>query len=242
MDKAQARRRRRRESRAVAAAAAVLALAASCPAMAEERPPHLWPLRDVRVEYRMSAAGEVRRLVLSWLAERRLTRTETAEGYAVMDHRAGRGFLALPGERTVVEITLPAGTAGGLLRPPPEARFTRLGSARIAGLACTRWRVEEPGGARELCLTADGVALRAAGGRGSAAAVLEAERVDYAAQDPARFDRPAGFRSLTAASSPPGLGLPQGPAASEGPPPPDPAAGQTGLPLRGRALPPPGLP
>ena len=44
-----------------------------------------------------------------------------------------------------------------------DARLTRRGRATIAGLACTDYTVESRRGQGTVCLTDDGVALRAAG-------------------------------------------------------------------------------
>jgi hypothetical protein len=89
--------------------------------------------------------------------------------------------------------------------PPASARFTKAGNDTVAGLRCTLWRYEDGDKRGETCLTADGVMLRSSGGQGSRTGAVEATRVAYGPQDPARFQAPAGYRSM---QLPPGLTLP----------------------------------
>lgn len=191
----------------------LLALLAAHPAAAQERPV-VFPTRDAAITYRLpNEGGEMR---VSWLAARRLMRTELPGGlgFGVMDLASGSGFMAMTRERLVMD--LPRGQfEGRSLAPSERARFTREGQDRVANTACTVWRVEDQGESSRVCMTADGVALRAES-LGRPDSRLEALRVDYGPQDPARFERPRGYQSLP---------LPSG-------------AG--GLP-RGTALPPPGL-
>ncbi|MCX8134095.1 MAG: hypothetical protein N3D18_09045 [Roseococcus sp.] len=203
-------------------AALVLALPlAVVPVSAQERP-ILIPARDVAITYRLPGeAGEMR---VAWLAARRLMRTELAGGlgFSVMDPASGTGFMAMTRERLVMEIGRGQFQGRGLLTGE-GARFTREGEARIAHRPCTLWRVEQEGEASRVCLTEEGFMLRSeAVGRPESR--IEAVSLEVAAQDPARFDRPAGYQSLRLPPVPPTSG----------------AATGGGLP-RGTALPPPGL-
>lgn len=203
--------------------AALLTLAIALPATAQERP-LLVPSRDVTVAYRASGSGEGRapEMRLSWLVARGLLRVDLGGpggstggglGYLVTDTRGANGFLVMEANRMVMD--LPAGqnpAAGALLRE--SARYQREGTDRVAGLTCTTWRIELEGQTSRACITADGVMLRAAAGR-AGEGMLEAISVTPGPQDPARFERPAGYQSFQ----------PRGPGA---PPP------------RGTALPPPG--
>ena len=193
------------------------------PAAAQDRP-QLVPSRDVSVTYRAIGPGEDRRLEMrmSWLVARGLLRVDMGGGaFLVTDTRGAGGFMAMEAQRMVMD--LPAGAnpaARALLRE--GARYTREGTDRVAGFPCTSWRIEAEGETNRACITADGVMLRAAtaAGRGGEG-VLEAISVSQGPQDPARFERPAGFQSVQ----------PRGRAA--------PPAGGDALP-RGTALPPPG--
>jgi hypothetical protein len=202
---------------------AVLLILAS-PVAAQERP-QLVPSRDVSVAYRTSGgnqAGQPPEMRMSWLVARGLLRVDFGgQGYLVTDTRGAQGFVVMEAQRMVME--LPAGqnpAAGAMLRE--NARYTREGADRVAGLACTIWRIELEGQTSRACLTADGVMLRATGGNQPGEGTLEAISVTPGPQDPARFERPAGYGSVQPRGRPPQQG------ASEAPP-------------RGTALPPPGL-
>ncbi len=199
----------------------IAALAAAVPAAAQERPPALFPSRDVAVEYRAQAGGQAETLRTAWLAARERLRVEGRDGaWFVADRRSRGGFLVLPGGRGVVEFGAAAAGAppsGRVLQDFEGARFTRLAEERVAGMPCTLWRVEQPGGRRSVCLATDGLMLRVAE-EGPEPINLVAQSVQFGAQDPGRFERPA-LPGRTA---------------------PAPAAGGA-FPQRGTALPPPGL-
>ncbi len=194
---------------------ALLLLAA--PAFAQDRPPAIFPARDVAVEYRLQSDGQTHNMRMSWLSARNLVRIDMPQGFGVFDQRAGTGFMAMERERIVMDINANATPGGALMRVPENARFTREAQDRVAGQACTTWRVESQGQSSRSCITPDGVMLRTVTGN----TTIEAQRVEYAAQDAARFNRPAGFQSfqMPAGIAPPGGTFPQ----------------------RGTALPPPGL-
>jgi hypothetical protein len=192
---------------------------------AQDRPV-LFPQRDVTITYRLpDNAGEMQ---VSWLAARRLMRTDMpgGMGFGVMDLQTGTGFMAMPQQRLIMDI--PRGQfQGRTLAPSERARFAREGQDRIAGIPCTVWRVEDQGEATRVCMTADGISLRAEG-INRANSRVEATAVTYAVQDPARFQRPQGYQAFQMPAGIPGLGGTPG------------AASGGGLP-RGTALPPPGV-
>jgi hypothetical protein len=200
------------------------ALLAADPVMAQAQDrPVLFPQRDVTITYRLpDNAGEMQ---VAWLAARRLMRTEMpgGVGFGVMDLQAGTGFMAMPQQRLLMD--LPRGQfQGRTLAPSERARFTHEGQDRIANTPCTIWRVEDQGEATRVCMTADGISLRAEG-INRANSRIEATAFTYAAQDPARFRRPQGYQAFQMPAGLPGL-----PGAAPG----------GGMP-RGTALPPPGV-
>jgi hypothetical protein len=196
---------------------ALLLLVAS-PAVAQERP-LLVPTRDVAVTYLVTAGqGQGHELRMAWLVAERKLRVDAAgaPGWSVIDQRAKRMLVVMDQQRAVLEV--PANTGPGGLsvptEPPASARFTRGGSATVAGLRCTVWRYEDGDKQGETCLTADGVMLRSSGGQrggqgsgqgGGRTGAVEATKVAYGPQDPARFQAPPGYRSM---QLPPGLTLP----------------------------------
>jgi hypothetical protein len=192
--------------------AALLLGLASLPAAAQERPA-LIPMRDVGVTYRVTAgqaAGQ--ELRMAWLlAERKLRVDMPGGGWSVVDQRSQRVLMVLDQPRLVLELPAQAGPGGFALptEPPASARFTRAGQETIAGQPCTLWRYEDGPNRGETCLTADGVMLRSRGGQGERANAVEAIALAYGPQDPARFQPPAGYRSLQAPTgSPPPMARP----------------------------------
>ena len=67
----------------------------------------------------------------------------------------------------------------------------RIDDQRVAGVPCTRWRTRDDSGVPSVvCLTADGVTLRA---QRDGRILIEAVRISYAAQDASLFEAPPGI-------------------------------------------------
>jgi hypothetical protein len=183
---------------------------AALPTAAQERPPFP-PARDVAVTYRVEGGTDQSASArLAWSAALRMLRADALAGapaslggvplppgaWAVMDLRAGRAFAVESRTGLVLDLPQLAAKAREGERALAGIRARRLGVDRITGLACTVWRLEpppgSPGGRRpaRVCLTADGVPLRAQEEGRTARA--EATAVAYGAQDPALFRRPEG--------------------------------------------------
>lgn len=176
--------------------AAFAALAAG-PALAADRPPII-PLRDVDVTYAVTqpaASGPALSQRMRWSVASGLLRVDPPSPglYMIVDYAGKRMSVVKPADRAVLEVSsaapgLPGAAAGS---------YTIRDAAVVAGLACTNWLTADAGGQDTvLCLTADGVMLRASQ-RGQT--LLEATSVDYAPQDPSAFRPPAGFRHVTGA-------------------------------------------
>jgi hypothetical protein len=191
-------------------AAAILLGAA--PALARDRPP-LTPTRDVAVTYRVTGPAAQQGappVVVAWNAAAQLMRSEVpGMGWMVMDLRQGRGFMVMEQMRAIMDI--PAGQMGQLPGHSPSATFRREGTATVAGLPCTLWRVQDGNSQGRSCITADGVMLRAEGSHQGQSGGMEATQVSFAPQDAARFQRPQGFQALQGMPGmPPGAGRPPG--------------------------------
>lgn len=183
----------------------LLVLAAAIPgtAAAQERPV-VQPTRDVTVTYKLEGAaasvlpggvdGPVR---MSWDAARQRLRADSdgRQQVAIVDLRqhtavlvdnAMHAVLALPArERDLQPLTLDGAT------------LTRRGNATVAGLACVNWDVQASRGNGTVCLTPDGVPLRAAGTVNGKRGGFTATRVTYGTVDPALFTVPPGYFSLS---------------------------------------------
>ena len=174
---------------------AITAFAFSLPALAQEAP-RLFPSRDVAVTYRVSGAGPMQEVTMAWAAAPRLMRVELpGMGYTIADFAGQKGFMVMQMPQPMV-MDIPMAQAAGHVRALEAARFTRLGTDRVAGVACTNWRHEGPQGSGTGCFTDDGVLLRSQGAAQGIQGGLEALNVSYGAQDMARFQRPAGVPSM----------------------------------------------
>ena len=184
---------------------AMLLLAA--PAVAQDRP-QLTPTRDVAVTYRQTGAPQgAPPILIAWNAASGLMRSEMAGmGWAVMDMRAGRGFVVVEQMRAVMDV--PAGQLAQLPGHSPKASFRREGTATVAGLPCTIWFVQDGSSQGRSCITAEGVMLRAEGTHQGQSGGMEATQVSFAPQDPARFQRPQGYQPLQGMPGMPMQGLP----------------------------------
>lgn len=175
--------------------AAVMAIALSLPAQAQEAP-RLFPSRDVAVTYRVTSGGPLQEIAIAWAAAARLMRIELpGMGYTIADFAGQKGFMVMQIPQPMV-MDIPMAQAAGHVRALEAARFTRLGTDRVAGIACTNWRHEGPQGSGTGCFTDDGVMLRSQGAAQGMQGGLEALNVTYGAQDVARFQRPAGAPSM----------------------------------------------
>ncbi|MDB5373718.1 MAG: hypothetical protein JWP04_2360 [Belnapia sp.] len=194
---------------------------AAAPALAQDRPP-LIPTRDVSIAYRTTAAppgvpsGATMRM--SWLVAEQKLRVDMpgGVGWSLVDQRSQKMVMVMERQRMIMDLPIEGGP-GGLSIPsqaPDSARFTRAGTATIAGLACTLWRYEDTAGRGEACVTADGVILRSSGTHGGQTGTLEATEVAYGAQDPARFRIPSGYQSMQI----PGMATPSAPPGAARPP------------------------
>ena len=183
----------------------LIGVAATAPVLAQDRPPNIYPTRDVAVTYRVNPpsggaqSGSPVEMGFAYLAAERKVRMDLG---AVLPGMNAWGLVDLGARRFDVVIeTLRAVMPGPanvdvtrVMRIIEGARVSRLGTATIAGFRCTDWRYEQDGGRGTICLTDDGVILRAAPERGES---REATRVTYSPQEPARFRVPSGYQQLS---------------------------------------------
>jgi hypothetical protein len=186
------------------AAATLLALSLTAGAAADQ--PLLRPSRDVDVTYRATGAGvpvDGRRLEqrVRWLAAAQLMRIDppSAGLYVIIDYLARRMSVVREVNRSVIEMAAPEGEAG-MAGNLPAGSYVRRGEDTVAGQACTEWETRD----RDLrqavvCITADGVLLRAAS---EGQVLASAVSVQYAPQDPALFQVPPGYVHRSAGARP----------------------------------------
>jgi hypothetical protein len=123
-------------------------------------------------------------------------------------HPDGGAFSVLEAEREFHDLGRIASVLVAPYQPTgSNRRLRREGTDRVAGQACTVWRIDPPAGeedeVKRACITADGVPLRLVSGEGSEAETdYVATEVSYAPQDPARFRVPQGYRPLNVGAPP----------------------------------------
>ena len=174
--------------------ALLLASALALAAQAAERPP-ITPQRDVDVTYAMVSPQQgspalTQRMRWSVATGRLRVDPPTGGLYMIIDYRAKRMAVVKPADRAVLDVS----TAGPGLPGADAGGYVRGGAAQVAGLPCTEWQTADAAGQDTLlCLTADGVMLRASQG---GHVLLEATGVSYSPQDPSAFLTPDGYRHV----------------------------------------------
>ena len=173
-----------------------LVIAAACisAAHAAERPP-ITPQRDVDVTYATGvpqdgSAPLTQRMRWSVATGRLRVDPPTAGLYMIVDYRAKRMAVVKPADHAVLDVS----TVGPGLPGAAAGDYERRGTGQVAGLPCTDWQTTDAAGqVTLLCLTADGVLLRASHGT---QVLLEATSVTYGSQDLAAFTPPDGYRHI----------------------------------------------
>lgn len=211
----------RRMAMALVLAVAACAAAPVATALAQERPTML-PTRDVMVTYRASGPAPARPgatgpaqmrqqdMKVAIVAGGRLMRIEglgggaAAGGYVIVDRDAQRMTMVVTQDRRYMEMPANDAVSRGFLLNE-SMTFARRGLETVAGVKCTLWEVTSQEGAGSVCVTDDGVMLRARGqdGRGG----LEAITVQYGPQPASLFRPPADFSKI---EIPGGAGRPPG--------------------------------
>lgn len=193
----------------LAAALTILALAA--PAAAQD-PPRI-PTRDYAATYAMTgfSSEAPKTMQMSFNAALKRQRVDMAEDgknmSMIMDLGGQRVWMIEHTHRVAMELTPGAGPGGELplSQIEKDATLTRTGADRVAGLACTVYRVAHRGETTgTACITADGIMLRAEFEAGSTHGRVEATSVSLAAQPQERFEVPAGYQTMQMPGGMPG--------------------------------------
>ena len=126
-------------------------------------------------------------------------------GYAILDIDAGRFTVVMAERRVYIERPADPGMMGVFQARNTE--FRKTGVDTVAGIRCTTYdtRINDRDG--QVCLTDDGVLLRARSADQDRNRELEAVSVTYADQPASLFEIPAGFQKLDPATMPHGMNL-----------------------------------
>ena len=144
---------------------ALLASLLAAPALAADRPPTI-PLRDVDVTYQVAQPVEggpalSQRMRWSVAAGRLRVDPPTPGLFMIVDYPAKRMSVVKIADRAVLDLP----TAAPGLPGAAAGAFAARDGAVVAGLACANWQTTDAAGQDTLlCLTPDGVMLRASHG------------------------------------------------------------------------------
>jgi hypothetical protein len=158
------------------------------------------PSRDVAVTYRLSGqaeAGGTDPVTLDYSAGLQKLRADLgASRDVIVDLRDKSLAVLLPQQHLAIK-TGAGREIDRLMTLPDTAAMHRAGADRVAGYACTIWRVTTKDLNGTLCITDDGVPLR---GHGTDAknrsSGFEATQVVYGPQPADLFEVPAGLRQM----------------------------------------------
>jgi hypothetical protein len=192
-------------------------LAVAGPARADNAP-MIHPSRDVAVEYRSNRAppngaqqgpaAEAGRVVTMRFASKTgRIRIDGASGrgYAILDPAVGKMTMVMEERHLYVER--PADPGMLAMFKATNQSFRKTGSDTIAGVACTNYDATFNEHSGQVCLTNDGVMLRARSADADRQRELEAVTVNYADQPADLFDVPAGYQKLEMPNLPPGMNV-----------------------------------
>ncbi len=190
-------------------AAACLLLLATAPAWAQSRPTSV-PTRDVTVTYQSPNGHDVT-IEFSASARRMRIVGMGAQGdYAIIERDGNDMFIVMPARQMVMRMP-ESPQLHATLSMRAFSGFRRMGSATVAGVSCRLWDVQGQHGESEICVTRDGVLLRArrAGAATPNDGMLQAVKVVYHSLPPSDFEVPVGYRAMTLPQGMPG-GMPPG--------------------------------
>ncbi len=184
------------------------ALLAAVPALAQDRPLIL-PAHDVAVEYQtrgmIPGPAATTTVLARFSSNRRLVRVDGPDDrfYAIVDIDAARMAIVMPEQRIYVEQPADPDIVG-LLQDPS---LRRIGADTVAGLPCTAYDAAVNDRSGQVCLTDDGVLLRARIADPDRRPEMQAVSVTYARQPAEMFEIPAGFHRLDLPYLPDGLNV-----------------------------------
>ena len=191
------------------------------PALAEDHP-LFRPNRDVAVVYRQSgitqgAVAEPDRMMTMRFASksgRIRIDSPNGRGYAILDVDAGRMTMVMVDRRIYLEQ--PADPGMTAIFQGRNTALRKTGTDTIAGVSCTIYDAHIDNHNGQVCLTDDGVLLRARSEDPDRHRELEAVRVTFTDQPASMFETPAGFQKMDSAAMSRGMNSDPGGGGSRG--------------------------
>lgn len=191
-------------------------LGLTAPALADETP-MLRPGRDVAVEYRSGdsagdASGAPVTMRFSSKSGRIRIDAPGRRGYTILD--TGAGTMTMVMEERHLYMERPADPGMVAMFQATNTAFRKTGSDTVAGVPCTTYDATFNDHSGEVCLTSDGVLLRARSADPERHRELEAVKVRYGDQPDDLFEVPAGYQKFDMTNLP--HGMPVGPPGPRG--------------------------
>lgn len=184
-------------------ACAAMAQAAPPQAASSQDRPRVQPDRDVTVTYRLEGAatqaipgGVDGPLRLSWDATGQRLRAEPANRPQAVIVDLPRHTASVVDDMMHAVLTLPVRERDLQPLTLDGVQMTRRGAGTVAGRACTTWAVQAKRGSGTVCLTPDGVALRAEGEIDGRHGSFTATDVAYGPVAAGLFTVPPGYMTL----------------------------------------------
>ncbi len=191
--------------------ALLLTLALVSPAAAQE-PPRV-PTRDYAATYAMTGFGTEapKTMQMSFSAatkRQRIDMAEAGQNVSMIMELGGPSMWVLQHESRMA-IELSGGAMGDRDVPispiEEDATLTRVGTDRVAGLACTVYRVVRQGKPQgTACVTEHGIMLRGEFEEDGERGKMEATRVSLDRQTAERFEVPPGYKTMQMPAVPSG--------------------------------------
>lgn len=176
-------------------------LATALPAMAQDHPAVMQPSRDVMVEYHVSGTtqgaprADTIRMYFTDHGMKLRIEPVGQPAYSIVDRAAGRMVMVMEPQHAYMEV--PYDPKRVMAFDDKSASFTRLGSDTVAGIACTVYETRRQEHSGQVCLSDDGLMLRAkSDDPAQAGGALEATHVAYGPLAPTLFAPPPGFQRM----------------------------------------------
>ena len=165
--------------------------------------PVVQPTRDVAVQYHIVGESMVGpgqdhldTIKISYGAGGQRMRIEPSgqPAFMIVDKSAGRMMVVMSGQKMYMEMPYDAHRMMDF--SPANAKFTPRGTATVAGLTCSEYDVQSQQHNGSVCLTSDGVMLRAVSNDPRHQGSIEATNVAYGPQPESAFQPPLGYQKM----------------------------------------------
>jgi len=199
-----------RQATLAATLAPTLAFAAALPAAAQQ-PKVFQPSRDVMVEYHIDNArpGDHRsdtvRMYFTDGGMKMRIEPVGQPGYSIVDRRNHSMIVVMAQQHMYMQMAYDPSRV--MAFDATDVTFSRVGTDTVAGITCTVYDAQRQGRSGQVCLTGDGLMLRAKSAMpGQPEGGMEATKVTYAPQSADLFSPPPGFQKMDMAAM--GHGMP----------------------------------